>query len=68
MITLHGVKVLLVLNILQKKCLVELLTISDQKGARMRATVSEFGPTLLGKMLELNDTQEGILAVFVPVL
>jgi DNA helicase HerA-like ATPase len=46
-----------------EKMLVELLTISDEKGARMRATVSEFGPTLLGKMLELNDTQEGILAI-----
>ena len=46
-----------------EKMLVELLTISDKKGAQMRATVSEFGPVLLGKMLELNDTQEGILAV-----
>lgn len=46
-----------------EKMLVELLSISDQKGVRMRATVSEFGPILLGKMLELNDTQEGILSV-----
>ena len=29
----------------------------------MRATVSEFGPVLLAKILELSDTQEGILAV-----
>ncbi len=41
----------------------ELLSISDEKGVRLRATVSEFGPILLGKMLELNDTQEGILAI-----
>jgi len=41
----------------------ELLSISDEKGVRLRATVSEFGPVLLGKMLELNDTQEGILAI-----
>ncbi len=42
---------------------VELLTISDEKGARLRATVSEFGPILLGKILGLNDTQEGIVSV-----
>lgn len=46
-----------------EKMLVELMSISDKKGIRMRATVSEFGPVLLGKMLELNDTQEGILSV-----
>jgi DNA helicase HerA-like ATPase len=46
-----------------EKMLVELLSISDERGVRMRATVSEFGPILLAKMLELNDTQEGILAV-----
>jgi uncharacterized protein len=41
----------------------ELLTLSDQKGARLRATVSEFGPILLSKVLGLNDTQEGIVSV-----
>ena len=41
---------------------VELLTLSDEKGARLRATVSEFGPILLGKILGLNDTQEGIVS------
>jgi DNA helicase HerA-like ATPase len=46
-----------------EKMLVELLTISNETGVRMRATVSEFGPVLLGKMLELNDTQEGILSI-----
>lgn len=30
---------------------------------RLRATISEFGPILLAKMLELNDTQEGLLAM-----
>ena len=29
----------------------------------MRATVLEFGPTLLAKILDLNDTQTGVLAV-----
>jgi uncharacterized protein len=42
---------------------VELLTISDEKGARMRATVSEFGPVLFSKILELNDTQSGIVSL-----
>ena len=36
---------------------VELLTLSEEKGVRLRATVSEFGPVLLSKILELNDTQ-----------
>ena len=42
---------------------VEFLSLSDEPGARLRATVSEFGPVLLAKILRLNDIQEGILAV-----
>jgi len=42
---------------------VELLTLSDEPGARMRATISEFGPVLLSKILGLNDTQEGVVAI-----
>ncbi|RMG87800.1 MAG: DUF853 family protein [Bacteroidetes bacterium] len=42
---------------------VEFLTLSDEKGARLRATVLEFGPVLFSKMLGLNDTQSGIVAV-----
>jgi DNA helicase HerA-like ATPase len=42
---------------------VEFLTLSNEKGARLRATVSEFGPILLSKILELNDTQEGLVAM-----
>ena len=41
----------------------ELLTLSNQKGVRLRATVSEFGPILLSKILELNDTQGGLVAM-----
>lgn len=41
----------------------ELLTISEQKGVRMRATISEFGPVLLSKILELNETQAGIVSI-----
>jgi DNA helicase HerA-like ATPase len=32
-------------------------------GHPVRATVSEIGPTLLGRMLELNDVQAGILEI-----
>lgn len=42
---------------------VELLTLSNEKGARLRATVSEFGPVLLSKILGLNDTQGGLVAM-----
>jgi len=42
---------------------VEFLTLSNQKGVRLRATVSEFGPVLLSKILDLNDTQEGLVAM-----
>ncbi|MBP8725927.1 MAG: DUF853 family protein [Saprospiraceae bacterium] len=42
---------------------VELLTISDQPGTRLRATVSEFGPVLFSKILGLNDTQQGVLSM-----
>lgn len=41
----------------------ELLTISDERGVRLRATVSEFGPVLLSKILELNQNQEGAVAI-----
>ena len=36
---------------------VEFLSLSGKLGAQVRATVSSFGPLLLGKVLELNDTQ-----------
>lgn len=42
---------------------VELYSLSGKLGAPMRATVLEFGPILLSKVLELNDTQTGALAV-----
>lgn len=42
---------------------VELLTLSDRPGVKLRATVSEFGPVLLSKILGLNDTQGGIVAL-----
>lgn len=42
---------------------VEFLTISEQNGVRLRATVSEFGPILLSRILDVTPTQEGILAI-----
>jgi DNA helicase HerA-like ATPase len=42
---------------------VELYSLSGKKGAQMRATVMEFGPILLSKILELNDTQTGVLSI-----
>ena len=42
---------------------VELMSLSQQDGVRMRATVSEFGPVLFSRILDLNDTQAGILSV-----
>jgi len=42
---------------------IEILTISEQDGTRMRATVSEFGPVLLSRILDLTETQSGIIAI-----
>ncbi len=42
---------------------VEFLTISNEQGVRIRATVTEFGPILLSKILGLNDTQQGVVSL-----
>lgn len=42
---------------------VELLSISQEKGVRLRSTVIEFGPILLSRILGLNDTQEGVVSM-----
>lgn len=42
---------------------VELMTLSQQNGIRLRATVSEFGPVLFSRILNLNDTQAGVISV-----
>lgn len=42
---------------------IEVLTISEQDGTRLRATVSEFGPVLLSRILDLPDTQSGIVSI-----
>jgi DNA helicase HerA-like ATPase len=41
----------------------ELLSISNEPGAKLRATVIEFGPVLFSKILELNDTQSGVVSM-----
>ncbi|MDP9482612.1 MAG: DUF853 domain-containing protein [Chloroflexota bacterium] len=42
---------------------VEFLSLSGALGAQVRATVHSFGPLLLGKVLDLNDTQTSILSL-----
>ncbi len=42
---------------------VEFLSLSGKLGSQVRATVSSFGPLLLGKVLDLNETQTSILAL-----
>ena len=43
---------------------VEFLTLDrDGKGVRLRASVSSFGPILLAKVLDLNETQQSVLAL-----
>lgn len=37
--------------------------LGGKAGHPVRTTVSEIGPTLLGRMLELNDTQVGMLEI-----
>ncbi len=47
---------------------VEFLSLTGQRGAQVRATVHSFGPLLLGKVLDLNDTQTSILSLDLQVL
>lgn len=54
---------LLDLDYMPKAFPVELLSLSQEKGVRLRATVSEFGPILLSKILALNETQSSLVAV-----
>jgi uncharacterized protein len=42
---------------------VEFLSLSGTLGAQVRATVHSFGPLLLGKVLDLNETQTSILSL-----
>lgn len=42
---------------------VELYSLTGKLGAPMRVKVIDFGPILLGRVLDLNDTQTGVLSV-----
>ncbi len=42
-------------------CPTTLWDVFGEQGHPVRATVSDLGPLLLGRMLNLNDTQEGVL-------
>jgi DNA helicase HerA-like ATPase len=44
-------------------CPVELLTLSEAPGVRLRSTVIEFGPILMSRILGLNETQEGVMSM-----
>ena len=42
---------------------VEFVSLTGASGVQLRATVSSFGPLLLGKVLALNDTQTSVLTM-----
>lgn len=42
---------------------VEFLSLSQEPGVRLRATIAEFGPVLISRILELNDTQGSVVSL-----
>lgn len=46
-----------------QSCPVRFFDVYGEQGHPMRATISEMGPELLTRLLELNDTQAGILNI-----
>ena len=46
-----------------KKFPIEIMSLSEEDGVRLRATVSEFGPVLLSRILDLSQAQSGVVAV-----
>ncbi|MCB0742980.1 MAG: DUF853 family protein, partial [Ignavibacteriae bacterium] len=46
-----------------KRFPVEILTLSEQNGVRLRATVSEFGPVLISRILDLSEAQAGVMSI-----
>jgi len=42
---------------------IEIMSLSEEDGVRLRATVSEFGPVLLSRILDLSEVQSGVVAV-----
>ena len=52
-----------VTDFMPKACPVTFWDMYGEKGHAVRTTISEIGPVLLARMLELNDTQEGVLNI-----
>ena len=46
-----------------QSCPVRFYDVFGEQGHRMRATVSQMGPQLLSRLLQLNETQEGVLNI-----
>lgn len=42
---------------------VEFYTLDDSDGVRLRSTITEFGPILFSRILDLNETQTGIMSL-----
>jgi DNA helicase HerA-like ATPase len=54
---------LLKLDLQYAACPAVFWDVFGERGHPLRATVSDLGPLLLARMLDLNDTQEGVLAL-----
>ncbi|MBU4268780.1 MAG: DUF853 domain-containing protein [Acidobacteria bacterium] len=50
-------------NYTRQGCPVVFWDIFGEKGHPVRTTISEMGPLLLGRLLDLNDTQSGVLSL-----
>jgi DNA helicase HerA-like ATPase len=44
-------------------CPVEFLSLTGANGQQLRATISSFGPLLLGRVLDCNETQQSVLSL-----
>src|SRR5437762_11935898 len=60
---LERAKELKIDNFKGEACPVVFWDVFGEQGHPVRATVSEMGPRLAGRLLELNDTQEGVLNI-----
>src|SRR5438034_2791784 len=60
---LERAKELKIDNFKGEACPVVFWDVFGEQGHPVRATISEMGPLLLGRLLELNDTQEGVLNI-----
>ncbi len=56
-------KLLGIENVAFEGCPVTLWDVFGKQGHPLRATISEMGPLLLSRLLQLNDTQEGVLSL-----